>query len=181
MSGWTASRGTNVATVLAACLCLAVGGHRIYTWLHRSFPVRKKVQLNVSCSSPSSLGPASSAQPHVPLTMTDLIKHEITAVHTEVKNIQMPPSDFQRVEQTSGSIQLYSSTGQVRLIPVPTDDPRDPLTWPRWKRYLILATLAAYGTAGFGSVQSTPLYFSLLIPQYLQQTRGVGLPHFLII
>src|SRR5271156_159092 len=106
--------------------------------------------------------------------MTSISKEEMASSESEIAGVEVSRFDSNVTEQASGTVQLYNSSGNVRLIPVPTDDPRDPLTWPDWKRYLILVAIAVYGIAGFGSVQSAPLYFPLLIAKYMQQTRGVS-------
>jgi hypothetical protein len=175
MYGRSLCGGTHIVTALDSAWLWRTS--HVYITSHILYC--RNAQLHVSYPTSSLPAPATSTQLELPLRMTDLTKHHIATTHTEVVNMPTPSSDSQHVEQTSGSVQLYSSNGGLRLIPIPTDDPCDPLTWPTWKRYLVLTTLAVYGTAGFGGVQSTPLYFSLLIPQYLQQTRGVGLPHFL--
>ncbi|KAH7378874.1 major facilitator superfamily domain-containing protein [Cadophora sp. MPI-SDFR-AT-0126] len=76
------------------------------------------------------------------------------------------------VEQVEGTVRLFDSNGQIRKIPIPSNDPHDPLTWPTWKRAMVLITLCVYGTAGFGVIQSTPLFFSEIIPEYMRETRG---------
>lgn len=35
-----------------------------------------------------------------------------------------------------------ASDGKTVLIPQPTDDPVDPLNWPRWKKSLVLSVIA---------------------------------------
>ncbi|KAH8588123.1 major facilitator superfamily domain-containing protein [Bisporella sp. PMI_857] len=68
---------------------------------------------------------------------------------------------------------MIDENGHIRKIPVPSNDPTDPLTWSSWRRCLILFSLCLFGTAGFGVVQSTPLFFSDIIPEYKKETRGV--------
>jgi MFS family permease len=36
----------------------------------------------------------------------------------------------------------YDITGKILLVPQPSDDPNDPLNWPRWKRDTITAILS---------------------------------------
>lgn len=79
------------------------------------------------------------------------------------------------VEFADGTVQLFDEVGGVRKIPIPTDDPRDPLTWPRWQRYLVILSITVYGITGFGVVQSTALFFTPIIGEYMKETRGVSL------
>ena len=78
------------------------------------------------------------------------------------------------MELTDGTVQLLDEAGQVRKIPVPTNDPDDPLTWSLWWRGLVFAVICVYGIAGFGVVQSAPLFFSDMIAGYMKETRGVS-------
>lgn len=77
------------------------------------------------------------------------------------------------VEEIEGTTRLFHSNGQIRKIPIPSNDPRDPLTWSTWRRGVVLISLCVFGSAGFGVVQSTPLFFSEIIPEYMRETRGV--------
>jgi hypothetical protein len=91
------------------------------------------------------------------------------APHTSDEK-QLQISELEHVE---GTVRLIDDAGRIRKIPVPSNDPTDPLTWSSWRRSLILASLCLFGTAGFGVVQSTPLFFGAIIGEYEQDTRGV--------
>lgn len=77
------------------------------------------------------------------------------------------------VEQIEGTVRLFDSDGNIRKIPIPSKDPTDPLTWSTWKRCIVLLSICVFGVAGFGVVQSTPLFFSQIIEEYERETRGV--------
>ncbi len=83
------------------------------------------------------------------------------------------PIDVVEVEQIEGTVRLFDSEGNIRKVPVPSKDPADPLTWTSWKRCLVLMSLSVFGVAGFGVVQSTPLFFGQIIEEYERETRGV--------
>ncbi|TGZ81689.1 MFS general substrate transporter [Ascodesmis nigricans] len=51
-----------------------------------------------------------------------------------------------------GTVQLYDEDDTVRLIPVPTSDPRDPLNLPKWRKIAILVTLTFYGITGLTAI-----------------------------
>ncbi|KAF8849286.1 hypothetical protein BDZ45DRAFT_680607 [Acephala macrosclerotiorum] len=65
------------------------------------------------------------------------------------------------IEQVEGTVRLFDSNGQIRKIPIPYNDPRDPLSWSTWKRAVVLVSLCVFGSAGFGAVQSQPLFLSI--------------------
>jgi len=69
---------------------------------------------------------------------------------------------------------LYAEDGTVRKLPIPSNDPNDPLNFGPWRQRLIMIAICVYGIAGFGVVQSTPLFFGELVPEYMKQTRGVS-------
>jgi hypothetical protein len=74
---------------------------------------------------------------------------------------------------SSNGVLLYGEDGKPRKFPVPSGDPTDPLNFPVWKQGLILAIICIYAVAGFGIVQTTPLFFGNLIKDYKQQSKGV--------
>jgi len=43
----------------------------------------------------------------------------------------------------------YDRTGQVILVPQPSDSPNDPLNWPRWKKEMFTAAIA-FGCGAVG-------------------------------
>jgi hypothetical protein len=77
------------------------------------------------------------------------------------------------VEQIEGTVRLFDSGRHIRKIPVPSEDPTDPLTWSTWERCLVLLSLCVFGVAGFGVIQSPLLFFSQTITEYERETRGV--------
>jgi hypothetical protein len=101
----------------------------------------------------------------------------VSQLHSQKSNINAFGDEkdklTQEVEQVEGTVRLFDSEGHVRNIPIPSNDRADPLTWPTWKRSLVLISICVFGTAGFGVVQSTPLFFTALIPEYMRETRGV--------
>ena len=78
------------------------------------------------------------------------------------------------LDEHSHSVLLYDGDGRPQNFPVPSSDPNDPLNFSAWRQRLILAVVSIYAIAGFGIVQTTPLFFGGLIREYKQQTRGVS-------
>lgn len=76
----------------------------------------------------------------------------------------------------SGGVLLYTEDGTVRKVPVPSSNPNDPLNFSPWRQRLIITAVCVYGITGFGVIQSTPLFFGKLIPEYIQKTHGVRFP-----
>lgn len=46
--------------------------------------------------------------------------------------------------QAAGSVFFVSSAGRVLKLPIPSNSPRDPLTWSRSKRWLAFIALQLY-------------------------------------
>ncbi|KAF5711535.1 major facilitator superfamily transporter SIT family siderophore-iron:H+ symporter [Fusarium mundagurra] len=76
----------------------------------------------------------------------------------------------------SASVLLYDDHGNVRSLPVPSTDLNDPLNFGIWRQRLVLLAVCMYGIAGFGVIQSTPLFFGNLIADYMKETRGTFHP-----
>jgi hypothetical protein len=77
-------------------------------------------------------------------------------------------------EKHSHHVLLYDDDGRPQNLPIPSSDPNDPLSFSIWRQRLILTVVCIYAIAGFGVVQTTPLFFGGLIREYKQQTRGVS-------
>ena len=43
----------------------------------------------------------------------------------------------------------YDPSGKIVLVPQPSDDPNDPLNWPRWRKEMFIVA-AIWGTACVG-------------------------------
>ncbi|RBR17506.1 hypothetical protein FVER53590_12018 [Fusarium verticillioides] len=79
------------------------------------------------------------------------------------------------VEDARGNdarVLLYDDDGNVRNLTVPSADPNDPLNFGIWRQRLVLLAVCMYGIAGFGVIQSTPLFFGNLIAEYMKETHG---------
>lgn len=50
----------------------------------------------------------------------------------------------------------YDKTGTIVLIPQPSDDPNDPLNWPRWRKEIFIIS-AIWGAACVGGSSRVPL------------------------
>jgi hypothetical protein len=48
-------------------------------------------------------------------------------------------------EQNRGDVVLVGNNHEVRKIPIPTDDPNDPLNWPKWRKMGVLGTCCWFG------------------------------------
>jgi hypothetical protein len=60
------------------------------------------------------------------------------------------------------------------LIPIPSDDPRDPLNWPASKKYAIVAVLSWATFAGFTSALAGQLEVGPLAALYKQSTTSLS-------
>ncbi|KAL8420348.1 hypothetical protein RB594_003220 [Gaeumannomyces avenae] len=49
-----------------------------------------------------------------------------------------------------GTTQLYREDGRIRLIPMPTPDPRDPLNLPVWRKRFAVSILCFFGALALG-------------------------------
>ena len=81
---------------------------------------------------------------------------------------------IEHAESLRGGVLLYTDDGAVRKLPSPSSDPNDPLNLSPCRQRLIIAAVCFYGITGFGAVQSAPLLFCNLIPEYMKQTHGVS-------
>lgn len=70
-----------------------------------------------------------------------------------------PLSQIGRIDQEIASgidrnLLKHDASGQIVLVPQPSDSPNDPYNWPRWKKELFTVVIAY----GCGCVGGTPLF-----------------------
>lgn len=70
--------------------------------------------------------------------------------------------------QTAGSTQLYVN-GQMRCIPMPTPDPRDPLNLPQWRKWAAIITLSLFGALAL----SAEAIIGALVPIFVLEYSGI--------
>ena len=113
-----------------------------------------------------------------PLANTTSAQASVSSAEGEKSAAQPTTIDLDRVGETEGYVLdetklrerlglpadavLKKSSNGVVLIPQPTDDPQDPLNWPRWKKSIILLVLAVNACT---SDYSAATGASALIPQ----------------
>jgi hypothetical protein len=51
----------------------------------------------------------------------------------------------QQQQHNQGDIVLIGENHEVRKIPIPTDDPNDPLNWPKWRKAGVVGTCCWFG------------------------------------
>lgn len=102
----------------------------------------------------------------------------VSSAENEKPAAQVNTVDLDRVGETEGylldeaklreklglapNVVLKKSQSGVLLIPQPTEDPEDPLNWPRWKKTLILIVIAVNAcTADYSAATGG----SALLPQ----------------
>ncbi|KAI1246119.1 hypothetical protein MGN70_013016 [Eutypa lata] len=68
-----------------------------------------------------------------------------------------------------GSTQLYEANGQMRYVPMPTADPKDPLNLPQWRKWLAVIALCFYGALAV----SSEAIIGALLPVFALEYGGV--------
>ena len=71
-----------------------------------------------------------------------------TALLEKVLNASLPESGL-----TPDVALKYDKSGTIVLISQPSDDPNDPLNWPRWRKEMFIIS-AIWGTACVGGSPS---------------------------
>lgn len=69
--------------------------------------------------------------------MTSTIDHAKSNMAAD--HLELPEKGFSDKEQPSnGDLQLINTIGEVRRIPIPSNDPNDPLNYSKWRKMGIL-------------------------------------------
>lgn len=70
--------------------------------------------------------------------------------------------------QVVGSTQLFVN-GQMRCIPMPTPDPKDPLNLPEWRKWAAIITLSLFGALAL----SAEAIIGALVPIFVLEYSGI--------
>ncbi|KAL5000187.1 major facilitator superfamily domain-containing protein [Aspergillus recurvatus] len=85
----------------------------------------------------------------------------------------MAPQTHPREGTIPGTVDLTATDGEATnasygqaLYPVPTDDPNDPLLWPRWKKTSILVIVSIYSFLGNCSLVGPSVYIEIYSEEF---------------
>lgn len=70
--------------------------------------------------------------------------------------------------QVIGTTQLFKN-GQIRCVPMPTPDPKDPLNLPEWRKWACIITLSLFGALAL----SAEAIVGALVPIFVLEYAGI--------
>ncbi|TLS21371.1 uncharacterized protein PpBr36_10206 [Pyricularia pennisetigena] len=82
--------------------------------------------------------------------------------------------DVTTEEVVVGTTHLYRADGSIRLIPMPSPDPKDPLNLPLWRKYLAVSIVCFFGALAL----TAEVVVGGLIPIFILEYAGVD-PHYI--
>lgn len=68
-----------------------------------------------------------------------------------------------------GSTEIYDKYGNIRLVPTPTPDPKDPLNLTEWRKWLAVASMCFFGSISLAA----EIAIAGLTPVFLLEYSGV--------
>jgi hypothetical protein len=68
-----------------------------------------------------------------------------------------------------GSTEIYDKDGNIRLVPTPTPDPKDPLNLKEWRKWLAVASMCFFGSISLAA----EIAIAGLTPVFLLEYSGV--------
>lgn len=71
----------------------------------------------------------------------------------------------------AGSVYLIASDGRMLSLPIPSENPDDPLTWSRSRRIFILAILVLYSGVSMFLIQSPGTLFKAFLGDFTKEVR----------
>ncbi|KAI6351107.1 hypothetical protein MCOR25_010137 [Pyricularia grisea] len=83
-------------------------------------------------------------------------------------------ADVTTGEVVVGTTHLYRADGSIRLIPMPSPDPKDPLNLPLWRKYLAVSIVCFFGALAL----TAEVVIGGLIPIFILEYAGVD-PHYI--
>ncbi|KAF1812742.1 MFS general substrate transporter [Eremomyces bilateralis CBS 781.70] len=70
-----------------------------------------------------------------------------------------------------GSTKLYDTNNQLKYIPIPTPDPKDPLNLPPWRKRLAVGSLAIFGAVSIAAETAV----ASLVPVFIIYYSGISI------
>ncbi|KAJ4390954.1 hypothetical protein N0V93_004553 [Gnomoniopsis smithogilvyi] len=75
-------------------------------------------------------------------------------------------------EQVLGSTEIFDKDGNIRLVPTPSPNPRDPLNLPDWRKWLAIGSMCFFGSISLAA----EIAVAGLTPVFLLEYSGVDPP-----
>ncbi|GAA6005856.1 hypothetical protein JCM10207_007251 [Rhodosporidiobolus poonsookiae] len=77
-----------------------------------------------------------------------------------------PQTTLQEDVAAYGLEKVYERHGRIDLVPLPSDDPQDPLNWPAWRKNLVLVQVAFAAMMGPFSAAATIPAFEQFVEEW---------------
>ncbi|KAH9901750.1 major facilitator superfamily domain-containing protein [Xylariomycetidae sp. FL2044] len=96
-------------------------------------------------------------------------KNSVTEVETASTQVEKAAAAAVAQRQDGGGggdIVLVNEGNKIRNIPIPTDDPNDPLNWPKWRKIGIVGTCCWFAIFSLLSVSGIGTFMNTLYKMY---------------
>ncbi|KAI1342296.1 major facilitator superfamily domain-containing protein [Xylariaceae sp. FL0016] len=92
-------------------------------------------------------------------------KRDMTEVETASTHIEKPA-----LQHNEGDVKIVNEHNEIRQIPIPTDDPNDPLNWPKWRKMGIVGTCCWFAIFSLLAVSGIGTFMNTLYMMYTNQS-----------
>ncbi|GAA5824385.1 hypothetical protein JCM11251_000400 [Rhodosporidiobolus azoricus] len=82
------------------------------------------------------------------------------------REVEKPQTTLREDVSAYGLEKVYERHGRIDLVPLPSDDPQDPLNWPSWKKHAVLLQVAFAAMQGPFSAAATIPAFEQFVEEW---------------
>lgn len=111
------------------------------------------------------------APSHQPSNIRPIEEDELSLTRADTNDTL--GKDGAKVEETEdivlGSTDIFDKDGNIRLVPTPTPDPKDPLNLQEWRKWLAVASMCFFGSISLAA----EIAIAGLTPVFLLEYSGV--------
>jgi hypothetical protein len=106
---------------------------------------------------------------------------ERTSSLEQVEDIKPSPVEpTSKHQHAEGNALLLREDGQVHKLPIPSNDPNDPLNFPPWMKYSVIFCCCWFSIMSLSLASGLGAILGVFIEQYIPQGYGTNQITFLI-
>lgn len=148
----------------------------IHSMTTKSWKLSKKASLKIKRKVTMLESATGSSESVEPTVVQHAPQKPLSRDSKDAVSFPGPARQQQDLELLPGSVYLVDSDGSILKLPIPSDDPNDPLQWSKWKRTGALFCIIFFQTLGLSMVQLPEVNYRLL-----QADPALAVSDFLVI
>lgn len=136
--------------------------HSDHSKTTKTWKLSKKASVKIKSKVTTLGGAMGSTESVEPIVVQHAPQVPVNRDSKDTVPFSGPARPQQDLELLPGSVYLVDSDGSILKLPIPSDDPNDPLQWSKWKRTGALFCITFFQILGLSMCQLPEVNYRLL-------------------